>query len=52
MAPSLLTQFLRCPKTAHESCIRLTDSMKAVVAWHGDAERSQQKFSARLTGER
>jgi hypothetical protein len=29
---SLLSQFLRCPETAHQSCIRVTEGVEAIAA--------------------
>jgi hypothetical protein len=31
---SLLAQFLRCPETVHQSCIRMTEGMEAIAAGH------------------
>src|SRR6266852_681026 len=39
---SLLTQFLRCPETAHQSCVRMTERVEAIPAWHLDTERPKQ----------
>ncbi len=34
MTESLLTQFLRCSETAHQSCIRMTEGVEAIAAGH------------------
>src|SRR5947207_12647207 len=38
VAESLLTQFLRCPETVHQSCVRMTERMEAIAAWHLDTK--------------
>ncbi len=37
VSESLLAQFLRSPKTAHQSCIRVTERVEAIAARHLDA---------------
>src|SRR6266852_5685361 len=39
VSESLLAQFLRSPKTAHQSCIRVTERVEAIAARHLDAYR-------------
>jgi hypothetical protein len=42
VAESPLTQFLRCSETAHQSCVRMTERVEAIAAWHLDSECSKQ----------
>src|SRR5689334_24641789 len=37
------SQFLRCPETVHQSCVRMTERMEAIAAWHLDTKRPKQR---------
>jgi hypothetical protein len=43
VAQSLLTQFLRRSETAHQSCVRVPESMEAIAPWHVDTARARSK---------
>jgi hypothetical protein len=43
VAQSLLTQFLRCSETAHQSSVRMPERMEAITAWHLDGEGPKQR---------
>src|SRR5216684_8684463 len=43
VSESLLAEFLRCSETAHQSCVRMTERMEAIAAWHLDTERPKQR---------
>src|SRR6266436_2884697 len=42
VSESLLTQFLRCTKTAHQSGIRVTEGVEAIASRYMDAQRTKQ----------
>ena len=39
----LLTQFLRCSETAHQRCVCVTESVKAIAPRHLDIQRHEQR---------
>ncbi len=43
VAESLLEQFLRFSETAHQSCVRMTERVEAIAAWHLDTKRPEQR---------
>src|SRR2546422_6360562 len=42
VSESLLTQFLRCTKTAHQSGIRVTEGVEAIASRYMDAQRTKR----------
>ena len=42
VAESLLSQFVGCPETIHQGCVRVTERMEPVASWHVDTELSEQ----------
>jgi len=41
---SLLTQFLGCSETVHQSCVRVTEGVEAIAAWHLNTKRAKQRL--------